>query len=128
MSAAARTSSFMVCGTRFDIDAKYSLIKPIGQGAYGVVWYAISHHLSMCAAAHALRLARALSSANDTESNRKVAIKKITRAFDHLTDGKRTLREIKLLRHFEHENVRLFHFACQFAGLTDTAMAGHFYL
>lgn len=32
-------SSFLVCGTRFDIDRKYKLIKPIGHGAYGVVWY-----------------------------------------------------------------------------------------
>ena len=32
-------NSYMVCGTRFDIDNKYTLVKPIGQGAYGVVWY-----------------------------------------------------------------------------------------
>jgi len=31
--------SFLVCGTRFDISANYKLIKPIGTGAYGVVWY-----------------------------------------------------------------------------------------
>ena len=37
---------------------------------------------------------------------RKVAIKKISKAFDHMTDCKRTLREIHILRHFEHENVR----------------------
>lgn len=30
--------SFLVCGTRFDVDRKYKLIKPIGTGAYGVVW------------------------------------------------------------------------------------------
>lgn len=30
--------SFLVCGTRFDVDKKYRLIKPIGHGAYGVVW------------------------------------------------------------------------------------------
>ena len=34
-----------------------------------------------------------------------MAIKKINRAFDHLTDTKRTLREIRILRHFTHENV-----------------------
>ena len=32
--------SFLVCGTRFDVDRKYKLIKPIGTGAYGVVWSA----------------------------------------------------------------------------------------
>ena len=39
-AAPRNIASFMVCGTRFDVDARYSLIKPIGQGAYGVVWYA----------------------------------------------------------------------------------------
>lgn len=36
-----------------------------------------------------------------------VAIKKIANAFDNHMDAKRTLREIKLLRHLDHENVRL---------------------
>ena len=35
----------------------------------------------------------------------KVAIKKITNAFENAIDAKRTLREIKLLRHLHHENV-----------------------
>jgi serine/threonine protein kinase len=34
-----------------------------------------------------------------------VAIKKITNAFENAIDAKRTLREIKLLRHLHHENV-----------------------
>ncbi|RZR77322.1 hypothetical protein BHM03_00002362 [Ensete ventricosum] len=34
-----------------------------------------------------------------------VAIKKIANAFDNKIDAKRTLREIKLLRHMDHENV-----------------------
>eukprot|EP00824_Muranothrix_gubernata_P011522 TRINITY_DN24975_c0_g1_i1.p1 TRINITY_DN24975_c0_g1~~TRINITY_DN24975_c0_g1_i1.p1 ORF type:complete len:389 (+),score=81.33 TRINITY_DN24975_c0_g1_i1:90-1256(+) len=74
--------SFMVCGTRFDVDTRYTLIKPIGHGAYGVV-----------------------CSAKDNERGEKVAIKKITKAFEHLTDTKRTLREIRLLTHFQHENI-----------------------
>eukprot|EP00128_Syssomonas_multiformis_P009815 Colp12_sorted_trinity150504_noHs@3136 len=78
----AATQSFMVCNTRFDIPSKYSLIKPIGTGAYGVVCSALNH-----------------------ETNKRVAIKKISKAFEHLTDSKRTLREIKLLRHFNHENI-----------------------
>jgi serine/threonine protein kinase len=45
------------------------------------------------------------SSATDSVDGRKVAIKKISKAFDHLTDCKRTLREINILRHFDHENV-----------------------
>eukprot|EP00823_Brevimastigomonas_motovehiculus_P004031 TRINITY_DN2582_c0_g1_i1.p1 TRINITY_DN2582_c0_g1~~TRINITY_DN2582_c0_g1_i1.p1 ORF type:complete len:527 (-),score=159.82 TRINITY_DN2582_c0_g1_i1:95-1675(-) len=61
---------------------KYRLLKPIGHGAYGVV-----------------------VSAENTETKQKVAIKKITKAFDNLMETKRTLREIKILRHFRHENI-----------------------
>ena len=78
----SRINSFMVCGTRFDVDSRYTLIKPIGHGAYGVV-----------------------CSAQDNLTGEKVAIKKINKAFEHLTDTKRTLREVKILRHFNHENV-----------------------
>ena len=34
-----------------------------------------------------------------------MAIKKIGNAFENLTDARRTLREIKLLRHLRHENI-----------------------
>jgi serine/threonine protein kinase len=36
---------------------------------------------------------------------RQVAIKKVVNAFDDLIDAKRILREVKMLRHFKHENV-----------------------
>lgn len=75
-------SHFMVCGNLFEVDAKYTPIKPIGKGAYGVV-----------------------CSARNTENDEKIAIKKIGSAFDNPIDAKRTLREIKLLRHLLHENV-----------------------
>eukprot|EP00959_Pyramimonas_sp_CCMP1952_P308021 6446578-Pyramimonas_sp.AAC.2 len=29
---------FMVCGNLFEVDSKYNPIKPIGKGAYGIVW------------------------------------------------------------------------------------------
>ncbi len=35
----------------------------------------------------------------------QVAIKKVVNAFDDLIDAKRILREVKMLRHFKHENV-----------------------
>jgi serine/threonine protein kinase len=66
------------------IDKKYSLIRPIGHGAYGVV----------------------ISSLNK-ETGDKVAIKKISRAFEDPVDAKRILREIKLMKKFAHENVDL---------------------
>jgi serine/threonine protein kinase len=45
------------------------------------------------------------SSALNSETAEQVAIKKIANAFDNKIDAKRTLREIKLLRHMDHENV-----------------------
>jgi serine/threonine protein kinase len=81
-TAAARTHSFVVSGSRFVVDSKFEFIKAIGHGAYGVV-----------------------ISCRDTETGNKVAIKKIPRAFDDIVDAKRILREIKLLQHLQHENV-----------------------
>jgi len=74
--------SFMVNSCKFVVDTKYAPLKPLGRGAYGVV-----------------------CSAMDKVANRKVAIKKIPKAFDDLIDAKRILREAKLLRHFKHENI-----------------------
>lgn len=45
------------------------------------------------------------SAALNSETNEDVAIKKVGKAFDNRIDAKRTLREIKLLRHMDHENV-----------------------
>ena len=75
-------TKFVVCGNLFEVKKKYVPIKPIGKGAYGIV-----------------------CSAKDEKQNTKVAIKKITNAFENVVDAKRTLREIKLLRHLRHENV-----------------------
>jgi serine/threonine protein kinase len=47
------------------------------------------------------------SSALNSETGEQVAVKKIGNAFDNKIDAKRTLREIKLLRHMDHENVSL---------------------
>ncbi len=41
----------------------------------------------------------------DTETNTKVAIKKVPNAFEDLIDAKRIYREIRLLRFFEHDNI-----------------------
>lgn len=45
------------------------------------------------------------SAAVNAETREEVAIKKVGNAFDNIIDAKRTLREIKLLRHMDHENV-----------------------
>mmetsp|Transcript_12932 Transcript_12932/g.39798 ORF Transcript_12932/g.39798 Transcript_12932/m.39798 type:complete len:286 (+) Transcript_12932:348-1205(+) len=76
------TRSYNVQGSKFECPTRYSLVRPIGQGAYGIV-----------------------CSAKDNETNTMVAIKKISGIFESVVDCKRTLREMKLLRHFRHENV-----------------------
>ncbi|CAL5211324.1 unnamed protein product [Lathyrus oleraceus] len=74
---------YNVFGNLFEVTAKYRPpIMPIGRGAYGIV-----------------------CSLLNTETNELVAVKKIANAFDNHMDAKRTLREIKLLRHLDHENV-----------------------
>ena len=61
---------------------RFSIHEVIGKGSYGVV-----------------------CSATDNKTGEKVAIKKIIGTFDNDEDAKRTLREIRLLQHFNHENV-----------------------
>lgn len=57
-------------------------------------------------------IARVCSACRDSEASINVAIKKINKIFDKRILAKRTLRELKLLRHFNsHENV----FDCQVA-------------
>lgn len=66
----------------FDIDVKqYAINEVVGEGGYGVV----------CSAVH-------------KPSGWKVAIKKIS-PFEHSMLCVRTLREMKMLRHFHHENI-----------------------
>ncbi|KAK2643260.1 hypothetical protein Ddye_025023 [Dipteronia dyeriana] len=74
---------YNIFGNMFEITSKYRPpIMPIGRGAYGIV-----------------------CSVLNSETNEMVAVKKIANAFDNHMDAKRTLREIKLLRHLDHENV-----------------------
>lgn len=46
-----------------------------------------------------------MCSGTNTDTGKKVAIKKIPKAFEDTIDCKRLLREIKILRHFKHDNV-----------------------
>lgn len=75
--------TFSISGTVFEVDVRYTNLRAVGSGSYGLV----------CAA-------------DDTITGNKVAIKKVGSAFKDLIDAKRILREIKLLRHLGgHENV-----------------------
>lgn len=71
-----------VGGTTFVVDQRYDILDIVGSGAYGVV-----------------------VSARDKRTGEMVAIKKIEKAFDHPTFTKRTLRELKILRLTQHENI-----------------------
>ena len=65
------------CGPR------YTIQRQLGAGANGVVW----------------------SAKDNNNDGALVAIKTIPNVFGHVEDAKRTLREIKLLRHFNHKNI-----------------------
>jgi mitogen-activated protein kinase 1/3 len=84
------------------LSSDYEPLDLIGEGAYGVVW-----HVFLYFGFHrfpGLSSVLVCSSALHLPTQRKVAIKRIT-PFDHTMFCLRTLREIKLLRHFHHENI-----------------------
>uniref|UniRef100_A0A4W4HT04 mitogen-activated protein kinase n=1 Tax=Electrophorus electricus TaxID=8005 RepID=A0A4W4HT04_ELEEL len=68
--------------TTWDIPDRYTTLNSIGSGAYGTVCSAI-----------------------DQKTKEKVAIKKLYRPFQSLIHAKRAYRELRLLRHIQHENV-----------------------
>jgi len=61
---------------------RFTIHEVIGKGSYGVV-----------------------CSATDTKTGLKVAIKKITDVFEHVSDATRILREVKLLRVLKHPDI-----------------------
>lgn len=78
--------------TEWEVPERYQLLQAIGSGAYGLVCSAV-----------------------DTVTNTKVAIKKLNRPFQTATHAKRTFRELRLLKHMNHENI---------IGLLDTFYHG----
>ncbi|RXN02397.1 mitogen-activated kinase 14A-like protein [Labeo rohita] len=68
--------------TTWDVPDRYASLKPVGSGAYGTVCSAI-----------------------DQKTKEKVAIKKLYRPFQSLIHAKRAYRELRLLRHIQHDNV-----------------------
>ena len=71
----------LIRGQLFSVGPRYLNLQYIGEGAYGMV-----------------------VSAMDVKTQAKVAIKKIS-PFEHQTYCQRTLREIKILNRFQHENI-----------------------
>eukprot|EP01063_Lacrimia_lanifica_P017465 TRINITY_DN2454_c0_g1_i1.p1 TRINITY_DN2454_c0_g1~~TRINITY_DN2454_c0_g1_i1.p1 ORF type:complete len:395 (+),score=153.96 TRINITY_DN2454_c0_g1_i1:63-1187(+) len=73
---------YTIHGNRFEVPTKYNLVKAVGFGAYGFVVAAVNE-----------------------ETGGKVAIKKCQDVFHEVEDGKRVLREIRLLSFLNHENL-----------------------
>ncbi|XP_053325145.1 mitogen-activated protein kinase 14A-like [Spea bombifrons] len=68
--------------TKWEIPLHYRDLVAVGSGAYGTV-----------------------CSAKDVKTGQTVAIKKLQRPFQSLVHAKRAYRELRLLRHMNHENV-----------------------
>ena len=67
----------------FAVDPRYIIRCHVGQGAQGVIWSAV-----------------------DTQARgEEVAVKKMANALDEVLASKRLLRELRLLRHLDHENI-----------------------
>ncbi len=75
MSANGRKKIYQIRNTQFEVDPQFEVIKAIGVGAYGLV-----------------------CSAHEKAADRFVAIKKMPKLFDDLIDGRRVLREIRIMR------------------------------
>ncbi|KAG5510284.1 hypothetical protein JKF63_07612 [Porcisia hertigi] len=73
---------YNVSGAPFEVPAKYTLLKILGMGAYGIA-----------------------CSCLNSETGEKVSIKKCRDVFRDVEDGKRVLREIAMMRFFSHENL-----------------------
>jgi len=83
MSKFKREELHRIGDTEFYLDERFSSLKEIGRGSYGVV-----------------------VSALDSKIDCHVAIKKISPMAKHTIDAKHVLREIRLMRHMgKHENV-----------------------
>ena len=74
---------WQVTGTTFLLPPNYEIIEVVGSGAYGTVV--------------------AAKDANDPDN--LVAIKKMEKVFEHKVFAQRTLRELKIMRLLQHENV-----------------------
>lgn len=75
---------YLVRSIPFVMSKRYHILDVLGMGAYGMV-----------------------VSAMDKVSGEAVAVKKVGNLFDNVGDAKRILREIRLMRFLQHDQVRL---------------------
>jgi serine/threonine protein kinase len=83
-----KKKTYKILGETFELPEQYEVIDPLGSGAYGTV----------CAA-------KEITEENGVRVENFVAIKKINKVFEHRVYAQRTLRELKIMRLLEHENV-----------------------
>ncbi|KAF8712946.1 hypothetical protein HU200_028732 [Digitaria exilis] len=105
-----RYVQYNVYGNLFEVSAKYvPPIRPVGRGACGIIWCVLCGFFirgsPLVRVLPTITFFLLYSAAVNAQTREEVAIKKIGNAFDNQIDAKRTLREIKLLRHMKHENV-----------------------
>jgi serine/threonine protein kinase len=81
-----RRKVYTISGKPFEVPHRYTLGRVLGYGAYGIVCSAV-----------------------DARTSDTVAIKKAGNLFEDLVDGRRVLRELKVLRHLRHPNVLKLH-------------------
>lgn len=81
-NANVQWNEFEINNSRWTIPSRYSNLTPLGHGAYGLV-----------------------CSADDNSTNKKVAIKKLAQPFATNIHAKRAYRELKLLKHVNHDNI-----------------------
>jgi len=74
--------TYTLKGATFTVDARYTIERRLGAGAFGMVCAAI-----------------------DTQTGEHVAVKRINNAFNDMVSCRKALREVRLMRHFEHENI-----------------------
>jgi mitogen-activated protein kinase 1/3 len=77
---------YTVQGKPFEVDTRYDVKRLMGAGACGTVCSAV-----------------------DSVTGERVAIKRVTNLFRNLNDGKRVLRELKILAVMRHRNVLQLH-------------------
>ena len=88
----------------FCVLAEQGSTYPLSLGAFGLVWSANA----ILAGASSTSCSSSRSSAKDQLTGQAVAIKKIMKPFSTAVLSKRTYRELKLLKHIQHENVSHF--------------------
>lgn len=80
-----------------------------GNASYNLLTvFTLLFELYRCSRDKSIFLFTSYSSAVDNQTGLKVAIKKLARPFQSAVHAKRTYRELRMLKHMNHENVCTF--------------------